>query len=529
VDNRYTQTDIQELAKCFTGWSLCKVAGNLVPTFPQSALAPPQVCGVSYDDTVLIAAGAGWRYFKGSAEPSPAPGDGSPTTGWAAPGFNDSEWVAGSTGIGYGDGDDATILSDMQNQYMSVYLRRTFTVADPAALANLVLEASYDDGFVAYLNGIEVARSKGMTDTGTPPAHDVPCMESHEATLGAETFSLNASRGLLMPGVNVLAIQVHNTSLNSGDLSMIPRLLDRAVRPDSVENGDPSGIWTFHFDPDRHDTTAKTLFKGTPNEIKVPAGRTGMAGLSDAIDVVQALARHPSAAEFISIKLIQKFVSDEISLAALRSNTVPDDLKALLADAIGAWNSTSPPGNIRTVLEAILDPAGQTGPFWSDRSYRAKVKNPIEFINSSIRAFEGSATGKDLPGRINAMGMDLFTRDDPDGWPEIGVRWIDTATLLARINFGQAFAENHDSEFVWTSGPYLSQRGLDSAGKIVDYFDSLLFQGTLPAGRREALIGFLTTDVAGQPLVLSPARADFDVRVEEFVGLLLSLPEWHYQ
>ena len=104
----------------------------------------------------LIPIGAEWRYFKGTQEPS------SPTSAWRQILFpGESSWSLGRAGIGYGDNDDTTVLSDMQNAYWSVYIRHSFSVVSGPPPTRLVLEADYDDGFVAYLNGTEVARAPG--------------------------------------------------------------------------------------------------------------------------------------------------------------------------------------------------------------------------------------------------------------------------------------------------------------------------------------------------------------------------------
>ena len=123
----------------------------------------------------IVAAGTLWRYFKGTQAP--------PAT-WRNLGFvEDASWLTGPTGIGYGDGDDNTILDDMrqiaddpgtpeneaQPGYMSVFLRKTFTVDDPSAITSLIFRVAYDDGFVAYLNGTEIGR-RGLT--GNPPAYN---------------------------------------------------------------------------------------------------------------------------------------------------------------------------------------------------------------------------------------------------------------------------------------------------------------------------------------------------------------------
>jgi len=91
----------------------------------------------------------------------------------------DPGWVRGKrigaverTGIGYGDGDDATVLDDMRGNYLSVYLRQRFILEDPAQIENMILEIAYDDGYVAYLNGEEIGRSENMENRGYPPTHN---------------------------------------------------------------------------------------------------------------------------------------------------------------------------------------------------------------------------------------------------------------------------------------------------------------------------------------------------------------------
>jgi uncharacterized protein (DUF1800 family) len=539
VDNRYVQRDIEQLAKAFTGWTVCKVDRGEAQSFPASSRMPPTDCGVQFTDSVFLGLGAGWTYFKGTAEPSPGPG-GEATTAWTAVDFDDSTWLNGSTGIGYGDGDDATVLADMQGNYVSVYIRREFTVADPfAQFDNLILATTYDDGYVAYLNGVEVARSATLDDDGNPPTFDELADETREIEAGDEFVNLNRFRGLLRPApqTNVLAIQVHNNALNSSDLSMRPRLLDRTILPGSIENGDPTGVWTFRFDPNQHDTTNKTLFQGTAFQINV-TGRTGAAGVLEAIDVIDRMANHPSTIEFISIKLIQKFVSDQITLpqwilyrnpATRAQANIPSELVELLSDMTAEWLRTN--GNIGAVMRVLLDPQNQASAFWSDVAYRAKVRTPIEYINASLRILEASADGDDLPGLNLNMGMNLFTRDEPDGWSELGFDWMDTSSMRERINFAQTLTENTDggSDYSWNTLGYLDSRGLDTADEIVDFFAAVMFHGTLSSANRSLLLEFLNTDYNGNALPFNRSRSDFRMRVQELIGLMLSMPQWQFQ
>lgn len=180
------------------------------PNFPE-----PQVV-----DHELIPQDDYWRYHKGTSAPS------SPATAWRQIDFDDSGWILGQTGIGYGDNDDNTVLSDMQNNYPSFFARKTFLVSDPFALHEIYLKVIYDDGFVAYLNGTEVARNN-VGDTG----HDQTATGSHEAG-GFEYFPVT---NLLRQGTNVLACQVHNVSLTSSDCSFIPALINReTIIPEEI-------------------------------------------------------------------------------------------------------------------------------------------------------------------------------------------------------------------------------------------------------------------------------------------------------
>ena len=167
-------------------------------------------------ESLPILVGDDWRYFKGTAEPD---------TGWNNIGFDDSSWLEGPSGFGYADDDDGTVLTDMENGYLSVYIRKEFVVTDPGAITSLLLSMDYDDGFVAYLNGSEIARENV---TGTPPAYDTVADANHEASGGGsgaspvETYSVLPS--LLVAGTNVVAVQGHNRTVDSSDFSLIPTL-----------------------------------------------------------------------------------------------------------------------------------------------------------------------------------------------------------------------------------------------------------------------------------------------------------------
>ncbi|MHC4568651.1 MAG: DUF1800 family protein [Planctomycetota bacterium] len=185
-------------------------------------------------ETLLVMSGQYWRYRKGTSEPHP---------GWKHITFLDADWLRGQTGIGLGDGDDRTILTDLrrinddpetpedesQPGYLSVHLRHKFSLdaESLASLDDLILRVDYDDGFKAYINGNEVTRAN--LPAGVVP-HDTRATRSHEAGT-PQDFDISDHKDLLRIGENVLAIQVHNRSITNGDLSMIPELVGRQILP----------------------------------------------------------------------------------------------------------------------------------------------------------------------------------------------------------------------------------------------------------------------------------------------------------
>lgn len=160
---------------------------------------------------MVVSANDSWQYFPGNSEP-PAE--------WPNTDFDASTWLTGTGGIGYGDGDDGTIISPV----LSVFLRTTFSLTDTSIISWAVLNVDYDDAFVAYLNGHEIARAN-IGEYGIRPSYNMGATDQHEAQMytgGAPDRYIihrDTLKKYMIEGGNVLALQVHNTDLNSSDLS----------------------------------------------------------------------------------------------------------------------------------------------------------------------------------------------------------------------------------------------------------------------------------------------------------------------
>lgn len=203
-------------------------------TFPNISLAPESylllwasskdIPNVSYA-TTLINQGDIFQYLIPSSEPN---------TNWKNLEFDDSNWSQGGSGFGYNDGDDETIIPDGT---LSVYLRKPFNIPDLQNLNSLILDIDYDDAFVAYINGVEIARAN---INGSPPAYNSGTIQDHEALMYnggfPERFIITDLSTILIEGENILTIQGHNISNTSSDFTLIPFL--------SAVFSSPSGLGT---------------------------------------------------------------------------------------------------------------------------------------------------------------------------------------------------------------------------------------------------------------------------------------------
>ncbi len=186
------------------------------------------VCNIEVSMTVpkinevkLISVGDEWRYGRGTIEP--------PAT-WNCANFDDSYWLVGPSGIGYStEVSYPTSLNDMKGNYRTVYMRRPFRIDNPDSVVSLELGIRYDDGFIAYLNGREIARSPSMGPAGAPANFKKVSLFKHDEEKPEEIFHVDVKKGLLSENNNVLAIEFHNDYIGSSDACAVPWLTAKEV------------------------------------------------------------------------------------------------------------------------------------------------------------------------------------------------------------------------------------------------------------------------------------------------------------
>jgi len=176
---------------------------------------------VQGQEQVVVDFGDSTRYIANSSDPGVG-------TTWAQPTFDDSAWAVGNFGLGYetGSGAQNLIQTAVPTDTISIYSRTDFTVADPAQVFNVLLGADYDDGYVAWINGVEVARSANMP-AGAVAWNTFP--GNHESSNGLTpvyefTEISSIAIPLLNTGVNTFAIGVWNSTAGSSDQVIVPKL-----------------------------------------------------------------------------------------------------------------------------------------------------------------------------------------------------------------------------------------------------------------------------------------------------------------
>ena len=208
-------------------------------------------------------------------------------------------------------------------------------------------------------------------------------------------------------------MELHTLGVDGGYTQRDVTEVARALTGWTVENPRLGG--GFVFNPRLHDDGAKVVLGHV-----IRAG----GGEHDGEEVLDILARYPSTAHFIATKLARRFVSD----------TPPP---ALVERAAARFLETD--GDLREVTRTIL-----TSPeFFSADALHAKVKTPLEFVVSAVRATDAEVhDAKALVNQVSQLGMPLYQCQPPTGYKDTADAWVNTGALVGRMNFGLSLTAN---------------------------------------------------------------------------------------
>ena len=158
----------------------------------------------------LFSAGSDWSYLDDGSDQGRA---------WLAVDFDDSQWARGPAKLGYGEGDEATVVSfgpDSRRKHVTTYFRTEFELGtETDQLEQVLLGLRYDDAAAVYLNGVEVVRTEHLPDDAT---FDTLAERGRGGTDEDvfQRYSIDPSH--FVDGTNLLAVEVHQSSLSSSDM-----------------------------------------------------------------------------------------------------------------------------------------------------------------------------------------------------------------------------------------------------------------------------------------------------------------------
>ena len=230
-------------------------AGALVPGNNVIAVevhqSGPSSTDISFDLEIvpifkkLIPAGSSWKYLDdGSSQGNT----------WVTHSFSDASWATGPAELGYGDLDEATSIGwgwNPSNRYITSYFRHSFPVLDTSLFDRLLLRILRDDGAIIYLNGTEVNRTNMPTGAVN---FETEALDNIQFSGESEWHEFILPEGLLIPGNNLLAVEVHQSGGSSTDVSFDLELLAMGdpiiLRGPYLQKGTPSSVivnWRTNF------------------------------------------------------------------------------------------------------------------------------------------------------------------------------------------------------------------------------------------------------------------------------------------
>ena len=239
-----------------------------------------------------------------------------------------------------------------------------------------------------------------------------------------------------------------------------------------------------------------------PGDKTVLGHRIKPKGEKEGFEVLHILAHHPSTAKFVCTKLAVRFVADDPPQA--------------LVDRM-AQTFLKKDGNIREVLKTMLD----SPEFWAPDAYRAKVKTPLEFVVSAVRASGAEVTdAMPIAHQLQNMGMPLYGMQPPTGYSMKADAWVNSSALLGRMNFALALTSGKvkgvqvDSEKL--PGPNDPEQTLTA-------LENALLSGDVSKQTNDVIAARLQDSKISRRKLDDPARPP---NINLIAGLLLGSPEF---
>ena len=288
-------------------------------------------------------------------------------------------------------------------------------------------------------------------------------------------------------------MELHTLSVNGGYTQQDVIEVAKCFTGWTIEQPQRGG--GFQFNDRMHEPGKKTVLGHTIKQ----------GGEKEGEQVLDLLSRDPHTAQFIARKLALRFVSD--------------DPPPALVDRM-AQSFLKSDGDIREVLRTLF----RSPEFWAPETYRAKVKTPLEFVVSAVRASGADLNdAQPLVGTLNRMGMPLYGMQTPNGYSWKADAWVNSNALLTRMNFALALGSGRMRGAQVDIGRILSGPPPADAGQGLAMLEQTLLQGDVSKNTHDTIQKRLVDPQVTQRKLDDPQRAP---NLGVLAGLLMGSPEF---
>lgn len=405
----------------------------------------------------LVEPGSQWSYLD----------DGSDLGGsWTAPGFDDGQWASGFAELGYGDGDEVTVVGGGGLHLTSYFRHRfDFPAGELPDVRGLILRLKRDDGAVVYLNGTEIVRDN------MPPgavAFDTPAAAT-AADDGLLFQTLPLPADLLAPGENVLAVEIHQVNLTSSDTSF-----DLGLAAELVSNSFDNQRFTIDGDLLRFAQAASTVPVTVGGNWNINVRTTDDAGNS-LVELLRVTGVANPTQPATSISVVPDFVTEGEPVGTVVGELLardPDSLDyhsfALVSGAGSDDNGQFRVASNRLVTAAVLDdaqPARTIRLRATDRggfTYEEILAIEVRNVNSPPTdiSFSGTTVQRNSPA---GTLVGLLATDDPDTSDAHAYSFIPTPGSETVFDFGQQWRFLDDGSDLGASNWTAAAGGFDDS------------------------------------------------------------------
>ncbi|MGE5393530.1 MAG: CotH kinase family protein [Candidatus Saccharibacteria bacterium] len=301
-------------------------------------------------------------------------------TSWKTADFNDTNWKSGLAELGYGDGDEKTIIgygSDVNNRYITSYFRTSFTVKNKQTFKAMTLMLKCDDGAVVYLNGTEIQRYNmpaGDITSGTLASTSI----AGTAESAYQTFNIGTE--LLTEGNNIIAVEVHQAAANSSDLSFDMEL-------SAMKVGSPN-----------YQSTASELVVNTQSALDITAVFEGDGKCTLPSEISGVMTLHKSCSPYIA--------AENVNITTTGKLIIEPGVEIWMSDGVSI-SSLGPIKAKGTKTEPVIFKSNPQSP--NKKWGNITIKNASDTIWFKNVIIENASEGPNPVRDIAALAIDNST------------------------------------------------------------------------------------------------------------------------